>query len=91
MTKPEVSPSEVGVHAVLTNRWVCHSMAASFFGSNGHTFDLALYAAKVPMGHVGNKGRHDDVNDAFFSLQAVSLRVQMKLNENYISSNTSLQ
>ncbi len=47
MTKPEVSPSEVGVHAVLTNGWVGHSMDASYFGANGHTFDLAGHAAKV--------------------------------------------
>ncbi len=57
MTKPEDSPSEVGVHVVLTNRLVCHSMAASFSGANGHTFDLAGFAAKVPIGAFRHRHR----------------------------------
>ncbi len=80
MTKPRVSSSEVGVHAVLTNCWVGHSLAASFFRPNGHILDRSGHAAKVPIGafrnkhrrmrgHVGDEGRLDDVNDAFFSLQ----------------------
>ncbi len=93
MTKPKVSPSEFGVHPIFANGWVGHSMAASFFGTNGHTLDLAGHAAKVAIGafrhkhrrmrgHVGNEGRYDDVDDAFFSLQAVSLQVQININDN---------
>ncbi len=66
-------------------------MAANFIGANRNTMGLTGQAAEVAtgafrhqhrrmLGHAGNEGRHEDVNDAFFGLQAVFLQVQTRHN-----------
>ncbi len=93
MTKTGFSPPEVGVDMVFIHGGVSPSMATIFFGMNAHTLDLAGNAAKVAVGalrhkhrrmrrHVSNEGRHNDDNGAFFSLQAVSITVRIKLSSN---------